>query len=196
MFNKKYPGNPVSLLETLVTRYGDVRLAQALVTAKQQGRSMDIVEGLQSLQLKWWLNSQTSADDVFLRLNFKKDGILSSPKIATMVNYIDQFNSKFPDHQTDLFTTLKSGFGEGKFAIIAHSARAVDDPLAGFEHNLFQGWIKKKYSPEDVLRKVFKIDKGKLPTDGVEKSIIAAYEPVYYDALTSNLAHRVGPRRS
>ncbi|ETP53651.1 hypothetical protein F442_01468 [Phytophthora nicotianae P10297] len=118
MFNKKFPDSQVSLAGTLIAKYGDVAVAKALVRAKETSRSKDIASKLQTQQLEGWLNSHKSVEDVFTLLKIKDDGLLAltSRKLVTLDEYIQLFNRKNPQRQTNLFDALRGGFGEGEFA--------------------------------------------------------------------------------
>ncbi|KAI9991445.1 hypothetical protein PInf_019126 [Phytophthora infestans] len=160
--NTKYPEKKMSVLGMLTAKYGEVAVAKELVTAKRFALSKDIATKLQTEQLRGWLNGEKPAKDVFTLLKIVDDDVAFaiSPKLETLDEYIKLLNAKSPQHKTDLFKTLRDGFGgEDKFAVVVSKAVA-NAPTASkealeFQEMMFKRWVASDYDPMTVLTKVF-----------------------------------------
>ncbi|KAI9991444.1 hypothetical protein PInf_019125 [Phytophthora infestans] len=143
--NTKYPEKKMSVLGMLTAKYGEVAVAKELTK-----------------QLRGWLNGEKPAKDVFTLLKIVDDDVAFaiSPKLETLDEYIKLLNAKSPQHKTDLFKTLRDGFGgEDKFAVVVSKAVA-NAPTASkealeFQEMMFKRWVASDYDPMTVLTKVF-----------------------------------------
>ncbi|KAG2789767.1 hypothetical protein PC129_g8835 [Phytophthora cactorum] len=176
MINKKYPGGQVSVLGMLTAKYGEVAVAEGLVTAKLGTRSKDIATKLQTEQLRGWLNSDKSVKDVFTLLRNGNDDALFAirQKVEILDEYIKLFNAKNPQHKADLFGALRDAFGgEDKLAVVVSKAVASTPAEAfPFQKVLFTRWISKDYDPMSILTKVFKVPANNLASATSEMKLV------------------------
>ncbi|GMF54311.1 unnamed protein product [Phytophthora fragariaefolia] len=90
MFNKKNPNSKISVIGILTARYGDDKVAKALVSAQEKAATMDTAKLLRSEQLDSWLISDKSVVDVFKLLKLSDNGYeaLTSRKLEVLEDYI------------------------------------------------------------------------------------------------------------
>ncbi|KAF4046394.1 hypothetical protein GN244_ATG01229 [Phytophthora infestans] len=97
MFNNKNPDKKISLIGTLTARYGDDKVAKALVAVEKDGAApkvMELAKKLRADQLSAWLDGGKSVDDVFLLLKVHAygPGALGSRKLDILDDYIVKVN--------------------------------------------------------------------------------------------------------
>ncbi|KAG3135258.1 hypothetical protein PI126_g18329 [Phytophthora idaei] len=200
MINKKYPDGQVSVLGMLTAKYGEVAVAEGLVTAKLGTRSKDIATKLQTKQLRGWLNSNKSVKDVFMLLRNGNDDALFAirQKVEILDEYIKLFNAKNPQHKADLFGELRDAFGgEDKLAVVVSKAVASTPAEAfPFQKVLFKRWISEDYDPMSILTKVFKVPANNLASATSEMKLVTnQYRPIYNRANGIQEPTVVNPRR-
>ncbi|OWZ17743.1 Avirulence (Avh) protein [Phytophthora megakarya] len=110
-----YRNNDVSMLGTLVAKYGEKSVAKGLAEAKSVASTKDIATEMQTQQLNQWLKEGKSVDAVFtlLRLDeYPFAGVISSRGLDTLEQYITLFNrdksaqESFFDAKTNKFTAI------------------------------------------------------------------------------------------
>ncbi|OWZ17421.1 hypothetical protein PHMEG_0008637 [Phytophthora megakarya] len=187
-FNRNNPKKKVFLLGTLNAHYGEETVAKALVYAKNLEATKGIATKLQKQQLKGWMISKKSPDDVFTLLKIKEDGIFSigSRKVNTLDAYIKLLKSRNPFEQSNLVSVLSKGFGgEDEFALLV--SRASQQPLSKkmidgapkYRDLLFRSWLKRELDPMTVLVQVLKVPEDKVATPSDAKWIVDLYKPMY-----------------
>ncbi|ETO77547.1 hypothetical protein F444_07258 [Phytophthora nicotianae P1976] len=200
MLKKKYPDNQVSVVETLTAKYGEAAVAKSLVTTKRATNSKDIAAKLQAEQLLGWLNSEKSVKDVFMLLKIADDGVLFaiSRKMETLDEYINLFNTKNPQPQTNLFRALRDGSGEDKFVVVVAKAMTLPKTAVaarGFQKTLFKRWINQDYDPASIYVKVFKVPENNMGSVTSEMKLVnRLYREVYYRAKKIDVTTVVDPR--
>ncbi|KAL3663753.1 hypothetical protein V7S43_011168 [Phytophthora oleae] len=116
-------------------------------------------------QLKSWLNSGESADDVFklLTLNNIADDVLANPKLEDWIEYMKLFNRKNPRQQTSLIKTLISHFDDDGVARLIQKAMQGDSTAKmakRLEFEQFQRWLGQEKTPKEVLT-LLKLDNNR-----------------------------------
>ncbi|POM71667.1 LOW QUALITY PROTEIN: Secreted RxLR effector peptide protein [Phytophthora palmivora] len=121
--DKKHP--KTAMVSTLVARYGDEPLAKMLEAAKKIEGMDDIATKLQFAQMKSWLNSGKSADEVFqlLNLDVGVEKLLSNQNLEVWVRYMHMFNKRYPEHQTTMVDTMSNYYGDAVLSIMLETAK-------------------------------------------------------------------------
>ncbi|KAG6943412.1 hypothetical protein JG688_00017617 [Phytophthora aleatoria] len=152
--NKK---KKASIIGTLTFRYGDDRLATALVTAEKDATSNLLKEQLQQLrkdQLTRWVGGGKSADDVIKLLKIRRNDPNFSQKLEVLDDFVRRVNPTNPD-QT-LFSTLIKGVpGEAKLAALLRIAKAdsrTQEKAKQLETSLISKWEGDHQLPANVFQ--------------------------------------------
>ncbi|GMF33710.1 unnamed protein product [Phytophthora lilii] len=195
LLKEKHATNPVSLIGILEANYEEAQLANALVSASMFKSTHAVATNLQREQLKGWVHSRKSINDVFellelgkfaeevfelVRLGkFMEAGVVGR-KIDVFDDYIALFNSKYSGKET-LVSALSAGFGgENKLATILMRAKGVQETKAKADKlqiEQFDEWIERGLEPEDLLKQVFKVDENR--ANDLEKAVVSDYKKYY-----------------
>ncbi|OWZ19825.1 Avirulence (Avh) protein [Phytophthora megakarya] len=109
-FNGRYPEQKTTMIETLTKSIGDFEVTRMLHTGKE--RASNLVANLESAQLKMWLDSGKSTDDVFKLLKLDNeaniDGFRDKTLLSTWISYINVFIEKNPDTADVLLSAWQS----------------------------------------------------------------------------------------
>ncbi|OWZ06972.1 Avirulence (Avh) protein [Phytophthora megakarya] len=127
LFNKRYPKEKTTMLETFTKAFGDDGVTKMLYIAKSDSLTKDLAAQMKSTQLKMWLDSGKTTDDVFKLLKLDevvivyhfRDEIL----FETWVSYINAFIKANPDKKDALFSSLQSRFTDRPFNKILNEAK-------------------------------------------------------------------------
>ncbi|OWZ14580.1 Avirulence (Avh) protein [Phytophthora megakarya] len=126
-FNKRYPHEKTSMIETFTKAFGDDGVTKMLYTAKSDRWTKTLATNMEDEQLKMWLDSEKSTDDVFMLLKLDKgeDNFNFQDKqlLNTWVSYINVFIHKNPDKKYVLFSALQSGFNDIRLNQILNVAK-------------------------------------------------------------------------
>ncbi|OWZ14573.1 Avirulence (Avh) protein [Phytophthora megakarya] len=151
-FNNRYPKEKTTMIETFTKTFGDIEVTRMLRTNKDMiwppplaTKMENLVKKLESAQLKMWLDSEKTTDDVFKLLKLDADAYTYGfdeqipVLLPKWVSYIDAFIKKNPDEKAALFSGLES--------------RLRDRPL----HEILN--IAKKYSSMESIATKIQTDK-------------------------------------
>ncbi|OWZ01292.1 Avirulence (Avh) protein [Phytophthora megakarya] len=106
-FNKRYPAEKTTMLETFTRAFDDDGVTKMLHTAKSESWWTKLATKMETDQLKMWLNSGKTTDDVFNLLKLDKEWnryhFRDKQLLSTWVSYINVFIEKNPDlNPTDI----------------------------------------------------------------------------------------------
>ncbi|KAG7378420.1 hypothetical protein PHYPSEUDO_010120 [Phytophthora pseudosyringae] len=112
-FNRKNPGDEVSIVKKLTKSYDDATLASMVQEAMKVPSTETIAARLQNQQNQLWRSEGKSTDDVFklLKLNEPSLEVLVDPKLNAWTSYLKAYNLANPGKETTLITTLTTHFG-------------------------------------------------------------------------------------
>nr|QMU24892.1 PaRXLR68 [Phytophthora agathidicida] len=199
-FNKINPNKEVSLLATLTTNYGEVAVAKALVFGRQYSVTKILATKLQAEQLKKWLDSGRSVDDVFKLLKLQDNELASvtSREIDALDEYIKLFNREEGGEET-LLKALATGFGgESQLASILMSAKThstMSSKPYRLQNAQFNQWLGEGLDPVSVLTNVFKVPESNLGSATDMQNSIAKEFKTFYDKEI-HISNDLQPRRS
>ncbi|KAG1684892.1 hypothetical protein DVH05_010186 [Phytophthora capsici] len=117
----------------------------------------DAVESkINTAQLKSWLESGESADDVFklLKLDSAADKVLGHAKLDEWIEYMKLFNGQKGSKKTTLIKTLTAHFEDDGVARMIQKALQVDSTAKMAKRLQFeqiQRWLGHEKTPEEVL---------------------------------------------
>ncbi|OWY95950.1 RxLR effector protein, partial [Phytophthora megakarya] len=112
-FNEKYPDKKTTMIEAFTKTFGDAGVTTMLHAAKKSIKTDDIAKKLESDQLKMWLSSEKSVDDLFTALNLDKIGydfkydLRDNPLFKTWMSYANVFIKEHPEKKGTLFSAWK-----------------------------------------------------------------------------------------
>ncbi|OWZ00742.1 RxLR effector protein [Phytophthora megakarya] len=102
-FNKRFPHEKTTMLETFMKSFGDTEVRKMIETAEKQGWPRNLAAELESTQLKLWLGSEKTIDNVFKLLQLNKNAVSSRvrdvPYFNTWVSYIDNYIKAKPEEK-------------------------------------------------------------------------------------------------
>ncbi|KAG1699988.1 hypothetical protein DVH05_012422 [Phytophthora capsici] len=130
-YNVKFPQEKTTMIETFTKTFGDGLTAKMIAAAKKQDVTKGIAAKLETAQLRLWLNTGQSIDDVYktlvlfkhaddfrvfllLGLDEAGDSILSNPVFNQWMGYVKNFNKEFPKRQESWFQPLLAWGGVEK----------------------------------------------------------------------------------
>ncbi|KAG6943437.1 hypothetical protein JG688_00017598 [Phytophthora aleatoria] len=154
--NSKNIIKKVSVIGTLTARYGDDRLATALVTAEKDATSNLLKEQLQQLrkdQLTRWVDGGKSADDVIKLLKICRNDPNFSQKLEVLDDFVRRVNPTNPD-QTLLSTLIKGVPGEAELAAFLQTAKTHPRTITKateLETSLLSKWAGDGQLPANVF---------------------------------------------
>ncbi|KAI9992044.1 hypothetical protein PInf_017424 [Phytophthora infestans] len=178
MFNNKNPDKKISLIGTLTARYGDDKVAKALVAVEKDGAApkvMELAKKLRADQLSAWLdgeynivshvkavqlknlrqwqgnNLEPAAVMKLLNLDGNVKNAVKSIELRRLDDYITEFNVNNPSSQATLLGTLTAKYGETNVAKAIVSAVRDDNMLATrLQKQQLDGWLQKDKSVDEV----------------------------------------------
>ncbi|POM81403.1 Avirulence protein (Avh) [Phytophthora palmivora] len=163
---KAYGNNDVTLVESLVAKYGHERIAKALVDAKSVESSKQIATKLQTQLYETWLKQGMSVDYVFDLMQLKQLGenVVSSRGLDVLEDYVSLVNSKLTSNNAheNFIKTLSKGFkGDDKFTYLLQEASKkpkLEDQAVQLQNKLFQQWREDRLDAASIFPKIFKTD--------------------------------------
>ncbi|KAF1782082.1 hypothetical protein GQ600_20283 [Phytophthora cactorum] len=179
-FNENSANSQVSLLEVLTSKFGEVGVAKAIVSAKANENSAWVAIRLQKQQLQGWLDNGMTVDHVFTSLKFLEDKTKTAifgRSLDTLGEYIALYNTVRSKHET-LIGVLEKGFG-GKDKLVAMLMQArlypeTNRKATALLTKQFQQWQGAGVVPTTILSKVFEVADDKA-TD-FQKTVASQFE--------------------
>ncbi|KAG1712706.1 hypothetical protein DVH05_000446 [Phytophthora capsici] len=116
-YNVKSPQTKTTVIETLTNAFGDKEVARMLAAVKTHDwKAKKIATDLESAQLKMWLSSGKSVDDVYelLKLPYRELSydFGGNPVFMTWIAYMNTFSIENPDKVARLLSTLATQFDD------------------------------------------------------------------------------------
>ncbi|KAL4092827.1 hypothetical protein PRIC1_011818 [Phytophthora ramorum] len=157
-YTTKLDENPYELLlANLLKHYDDATLTKMFVAAKRSSATGFTGTKLGEAQLKNWLSSGKTADDVFKLLQLNKDGdtILASSIWSVWSSYLTKLDKENADEL--MFVVLKKHYGDegvAKIVTVANKGVSTKDVGRKLEEEL---WRSQGKDGNDVF-KLLKLD--------------------------------------
>ncbi|KAH7487767.1 hypothetical protein KRP22_013538 [Phytophthora ramorum] len=148
-----------STIAELTARYGDESLARMIEESKDNAGLLErAVHVLQTSQIKGWMDSKNSVDDVFnlLKLNDKGNMRLDNPLLKrTLQLFIIRFNKENPSAQTSIIETLRRNYGDeilSKILISGKGVRKTQATASSWQTKLLDKWLEAGTQPSVVFK--------------------------------------------
>eukprot|EP00644_Phytophthora_capsici_P018560 jgi/Phyca11/575387/estExt2_Genewise1.C_PHYCAscaffold_730046 len=115
------------MIETLTHAFGDEKLAKVLAAVKKnEGKAKKIASELESAQLKMWLSSGKSVDDVYELLNLPTKGLHydfgGNLVFMTWIAYLNTYSVAHPEKVNRLLSTMTTEFRDRAMMQILQAA--------------------------------------------------------------------------
>ncbi|POM58116.1 Secreted RxLR effector peptide protein [Phytophthora palmivora] len=172
-FNTKNSLNKKSTLDLYTSSFGDATVAQNLVSAVRNPLASNVAKELQTQQLKGWIASGKSVDDVFNILKIEKRKGATSWQLDVLEKFIS-----LKSGEQNVIKTLAENFGgNNRLATILESA-SKSTAGATLQKKHFVELVEKHIRPENFMSSVFKT----VPASATkkQKAIAAKFETTYW----------------
>ncbi|OWY93416.1 Avirulence (Avh) protein [Phytophthora megakarya] len=156
-FNEKYPDKKTTMIETFTKTFGDAGVTTMLHAAKKSIKTYDIAKKLKSDQLKMWLSSEKSADDLFMTLHLDKIGydFNDNPLFKTWMSYANVFIKKHPEKKTSVFSSWEDHISDRLLIKMLEEAKkfpAMENAASKVQTEKIQGILARKNTPEEIFK--------------------------------------------
>ncbi|OWZ07043.1 hypothetical protein PHMEG_00020617 [Phytophthora megakarya] len=156
-FNEKYPDKKTTMIEAFTKTFGDAGVTTMLDAAKMKTTTDDIAKKLESDQLKMWLSSEKSADDVFMALNLDKVGndFIDNPLFKTWMSYTNVFIKENSEKKATVFSTLEDHISDRLLIKILEEAKkypTMESAATKVQTEKIQSYLASKKSPVEVFK--------------------------------------------
>nr|QMU24868.1 PaRXLR44 [Phytophthora agathidicida] len=186
LFNDKFPKKKTTMLRTFTKNYGEDGLIKLFVSAENANTPAatkfknEVVEG--------WLDSMVYPSSIFKSLELDKagDGLLTSPLLASWVQYMEAFNKNFPREKTTMIENFTKGYGDEKLASmlqVAKKASGTEELAKNLQIAQFKTWMLAGKTPDDIYKTVLKVESN----TGTKADVWRAYYKAYVDEFPGKL---------
>ncbi|OWY99332.1 Avirulence (Avh) protein, partial [Phytophthora megakarya] len=157
-FNKRYPEEKATMIETLTKKFGDIEVTKMLHTAKSKKWTKTLATQLESAQMKMWLNNGKSTDDVFKLLQLDKYGNIyhfeDKVLLSAWVSYMNVFTKENPNKKDVLLSALGSRLTDRPLNQILNEAKtfpSMENTAIKIQTNKIQSYLASNESPNKVF---------------------------------------------
>ncbi|KAG7384328.1 hypothetical protein PHYPSEUDO_002793 [Phytophthora pseudosyringae] len=178
-FNAKYPKSPVTMVEALSSKYGNVKVAKMLEMGKKSASTKTWATKLEAEQLRVWQDKKLSPVEVYTLL--KLDDTTTSPfgslVLETWIGYLNKFNTQKNVVPTDMLKALQTVYGERGLASLLYASRELPDPKKLAEKlqlQQFAYWFKDGINRDNFYRYALGLKPGSKASE-MDKKILAEY---------------------
>ncbi|GMF57810.1 unnamed protein product [Phytophthora fragariaefolia] len=189
-YNKKHLRDgkmmPQTTLDIFTAKYGEEGFLKLL-------GQLDDSPGATKFQdeiVKNWMANPDHPLNMFKRLKLDEagDGLLTNPLLSIWTKYMQEFNKEYKFAQTTMIQTFTKSYGDEKMATMIQAAMKVPE-TEQFAKNLqsaqFEQWMMQNKSPDDIYKKVLKLDSNDSPKADIWRAYHNAYEEKYPGKLFS-----------
>ncbi|OWZ16299.1 Avirulence (Avh) protein [Phytophthora megakarya] len=157
VFNSRYPAEKTTMMEMFTKSFGDVGVTKMLHVGKEKNWARNLAIELNHKQLKMWLDSGKSVDDVFELLKLDKQEVIFRDQslLYTWVSYLNFLINQYPDNKAALFTALKSRFEDRQLNEILNAAKKfpkMENDAIKIQTDKIQAYLASNESPRHVFR--------------------------------------------
>ncbi|OWZ01365.1 Avirulence (Avh) protein [Phytophthora megakarya] len=156
-FNEKYSDKKTTMIETFTKTFGDAGVTTMLYAAKKRFDTNDIAKKLESDQLRMWLSSEKSVDDLFTTLHLDKIGydFSDNPLFKTWTSYANVFIKEHPEKKTSVFSSWEDHISDRLLIKMLEEAKkipAMENPATKVQLEKIHGFLASKKTPEEVFK--------------------------------------------
>ncbi|OWZ01013.1 Avirulence (Avh) protein [Phytophthora megakarya] len=167
VFGRRYPEEKSTMIETLTKNFDDFDVTKILHIAKTEELTNPLATKLEAAQLKLWLNSGKSTDDIFKLLKLDQDindySFQDKILLSTWVSYLDLFITKHPDKKDVLFSALEFRLNDRPFNEIISMAKkfsSLESTAIRIQNSQFPSFLASNKSPRNVFTLLRLADEG------------------------------------
>ncbi|OWZ08875.1 RxLR effector protein [Phytophthora megakarya] len=157
-FNKKYPNEKTTMIETFTKVFGDADVTKMLAAAKKidYEYARNMATNLEAAQLEMWLHGGKSTDDVFklLKLDKSANTFKDKPLLTQWVTYIDLFLTENPNKMASLFSGLQTHFKDrrlNEILNIVHTFPKMESTATKIQAEKIRSYLVKNEEPTNVF---------------------------------------------
>ncbi|POM67765.1 Hypothetical protein PHPALM_16173 [Phytophthora palmivora] len=145
------------MIETFTQTFGDIDVTKMLNVLKRKDWTRKIATELECAQLKMWLNSKKSTDDVFklLKLVKESNSFRDKPLFNTWISYMNFFTAENPDKKARIFSALEARFNGRPLNTILNAASNfpnMEDIATKILTGKIQSYMTSHKSPREVFK--------------------------------------------
>ncbi|OWY99260.1 Avirulence (Avh) protein [Phytophthora megakarya] len=166
-FNRMYPEEKTTMIESFTKSFGDIGVTTMLRTAMNEESTRNLASKLESAQLKMWWDSGKSTDDVFKLLQLdqeaKRNFFRDTDLLSTWVSYVNVFFKENPDKTATLFSSMESRFRDRQLNEILNLAKkypSMENIATTIQKNKIQTYLASNESPAKVFTLLGLADEG------------------------------------
>lgn len=154
--SEKYPES--AIMSTLAARYSDETLVKMIEATKKFEGMEGIAMKMQEAQVKNWLQSGKTADDLFevLKLDKSIKNLLTNPKLDIWSGYLNLFNKYGkPGKETTVVNTFVTFYGDEVVAKTLEAAKKVSstkEKATELQMALFTQWLMEGAKPHQIWK--------------------------------------------
>ncbi|KAE9063059.1 hypothetical protein PF005_g31192 [Phytophthora fragariae] len=185
-YNKMNPKKEISAVQVFSMRYNEEDFLKLLATADDGPGAMKFKDEV----VKGWLANPDHPANMFKRLKLHEagDDLLANPVLSIWTRYMKAFNKEYPFAATTTIQTLTKSYGEEKLATMIQAATKVEETKQ-FAKNLqtaqLKQWMSKAKTPDDIYKKVLKLDSTDSPNADIWRAYYNAYDKEHPGKLFS-----------
>ncbi|ETO63889.1 hypothetical protein F444_18476 [Phytophthora nicotianae P1976] len=157
-YNGKNSNSQLSLLGMLTEKFGEVGVAKAIVSAKENSNSAWVANKLQKQQFQGWLDNGMTVDDLFTHLKLKADDTaVFGRSLNTLDDYVKLYNTATAKKDTLMGVLLRGFGGESALANKLSQARVYTETHTKATKLLtmqFQKWKSGGLNPTNLVAKL------------------------------------------
>ncbi|KAJ8575250.1 hypothetical protein ON010_g3965 [Phytophthora cinnamomi] len=138
-----------------------------------------------------WLADPDHPINIFKRLKLDEAGdvtSLTNPLLNLWTDYLTAFNKQYSFAETTMVQTFAKSYGEKKLTTMIQAA-TKNPETEQFAKNLqssqFKQWMLEKKTPDDVYKRVLKLDSTDSPNADIWRAYYNAYDEQYPGKLFS-----------
>ncbi|KAG1689139.1 hypothetical protein DVH05_002777 [Phytophthora capsici] len=180
--SEKYPES--AIMSTLAARYSDETLVKMIEATKKFEGMEGIAMKMQEAQVKNWMQSGKTADDLFevLKLDRSMENLLTNPKLDIWSGYLNLFNKySKPGKETTVVNTFVTFYGDEVVAKALEAAKKVPntkEKATELQLALFTQWLAEGAKPHQIW-KMLQMEKStwmRNPNANIWREYLAFYK--------------------
>ncbi|OWZ17767.1 RxLR effector protein [Phytophthora megakarya] len=174
-FNKKYPDDRTSMIDSIRYSYTDEELAKILMAGKSNSKTKELAANLELALVNTWSRELKTPDEVSKLMDmglstssmksyvekyhwalYQGDKLFEDPRM--WMQYVEHFRARFPASDESVITILTNRYGDdvvAKKIATAHEGST----LLSMRTAQLERWKSMEETPEDVFT-LLKLDKG------------------------------------
>uniref|UniRef100_H3H3I3 RxLR effector PexRD54 WY domain-containing protein n=1 Tax=Phytophthora ramorum TaxID=164328 RepID=H3H3I3_PHYRM len=155
-FNAAHPDQKTSAFAKLTSQYGEVGVSRVVEAALKVKSSSAIAKTVQAEQFERWMAGGKTTDGAFTFLALDKAGdeLLGSPLLNTFTKYMNIYNKRNPDQETNLIGTLTTHYGNvglSKLLAAGRNVASTSNLATSLDAAQYKLWMSQRKEPADVF---------------------------------------------